>query len=270
MKYLLPPQVWGFLRKIWYRCRWALFRKRTVVHTYGGKLLKVYLSDEASVVWYDHDYPPLPELEFLRRDGFPRGTRIFDIGAHQCVIAMMLAEAVGPSGSVIALEALPHHAKVGLRNVRANGYHNIEVVHAAGAETSGKIAFTFGDHIHRGERDSDGKIWVESYSIDDLTEHFGAPGIVYIDVEGYECRVLKGAAKTLATNPDCFVEVHVGCGLEAFGDGVDSVLNFFPAERYHLFARSLTEERFSPLKFAHGALADTRTNSRFFLLALHR
>jgi FkbM family methyltransferase len=262
--------VWGFLRKIWFRLRWALFRKRTAVHAYGGKLLKVYLSDEASVAWYDHDYPPLPELEFLRRDGFPWGTRIFDIGAHQCVIAMMLAEAVGPSGSVIALEALPHHAKVGLRNVRANGYHNIEVVHGAGAETSGKIAFTFGDHIHRGERDSDGKIWVESYSIDDLTEHFGAPGIVYIDVEGYECRVLKGAAKTLATNPDCFVEVHVGCGLEAFGDGVVSVLNFFRAERYQLLARSLTEERFSPLKFAHGALADTRTNSRFFLLALHR
>ena len=56
---------------------------------------------------------------------------------------------------------------------------------------------------------------MDAYSIDDMTARFGRPDMLYVDIEGYECRVFHGAAKTLATDPDCFVEMHVGCGLEA-------------------------------------------------------
>lgn len=270
LKSLTPPQFWGFLRTARHRWELATFRKRTVTHSYGGKSLQVYLSDPNSVDWYDHDYPPLPEIEILRRSGFAPNTRIFDIGAHQCVMAMMLAEAVGPQGTVLAVEALPHHAEVGARNVRSNGYRNVQVLHAAAAETSGKTAFTIGEHIYRGKEDPDGKLWVDAYSIDDLAARFGRPDILYIDIEGYECRVLHGAAQTLATHPDCFVEMHVGCGLEAFGGSVESVVAFFPHDHYQLFARPQDEEKFFPLNPVQGGLSDARLKNRFFLLAIHR
>ena len=48
--------------------------------------------------------------------------------------------------------------------------------------------------------------------------------VVLVDVEGFECRVLAGAAATLAGEADWAVEVHVGCGLEAAGGSVERVL----------------------------------------------
>jgi hypothetical protein len=39
------------------------------------------------------------------------------------------------------------------------------------------------------------------------------PDILFIDVEGFEVHALKGATHTLQGRPDCFIEVHVGCGL---------------------------------------------------------
>jgi len=44
--------------------------------------------------------------------------------------------------------------------------------------------------------------------------------------------VLSGAARTLQTEPDCCVEVHVDAGLEALGGSVAELVQFFPEERY--------------------------------------
>jgi hypothetical protein len=47
-------------------------------------------------------------------------------------------------------------------------------------------------------------------------------------VEGFEVHALKGATHTLQGRPDCFIEVHVGCGLEKFGGSVQSLLSLLP------------------------------------------
>ena len=59
--------------------------------------------------------------------------------------------------------------------------------------------------------------------------------MLFIDVEGFECEALRGATKTLAHGPDCYVEVHGGIGLEKFGGSVEAVLAYFPEDRYARF-----------------------------------
>ena len=85
--------------------------------------------------------------------------------------------------------------------------------------------------------------------------------MLFIDVEGFECELLRGAQHTLAARPDCFVEVHVKAGLEKFGGSVSEVLSLFPAG--YEFLAAAPDSSFSPLTENSAVLLD-----RFFLVAI--
>ncbi len=58
--------------------------------------------------WYDHDWVDvMNEITLLRKSRLKVGARVFDIGAHQAVVALLLSRTVGPTGEVIAVEADP-------------------------------------------------------------------------------------------------------------------------------------------------------------------
>jgi FkbM family methyltransferase len=215
--------------------------------------------------WYDSDWPELPEISLLKSHGLKPGATVFDIGAHQCVVAMMLAHPVGENGTVLAVEALPRNAELGRRNCELNGYSSVHVVNAAVGERSGRIEFSTDQHVSAGRSSASTTVWVDSHSIDDLSERFGWPDVLFIDIEGYEIRALLGATKTLERNPDCFVEVHVGCGLEEFGGSVESLVRFFPTDRFALYLRAEADKQFDSFQ-----LSDQRTTRRFFLIAVAR
>jgi len=109
-----------------------------------------------------------------------------------------------------------------------------------------------------------GSMQVPSFSIDDLSMKYGTPDVLFIDVEGFECRALSGAADTLKSRPDCFVEVHLGEGLEKFGS-VAELLSFFSRENYRLFVRTEAEEHFAELRDE-----SELPRERFFMVALNR
>src|SRR5271169_990693 len=109
IKAMVPKPLWTQLRMLRLRYTRASYRRRRVRHTYGGYELELELVDPMGAGWYDHDWPELPEITLLKRHRLRRGARVFDIGAHQCVVAMMLAKTVGPDGSVLAVEANPEN-----------------------------------------------------------------------------------------------------------------------------------------------------------------
>src|SRR5947209_4100963 len=84
--------------------------------------------------------------------------RVFDLGAHQGVIARMIAAQVRPGGRVLAVEAEPHNAKVARRNAELNDAENLLVVHAAGAERSGTLSFGEGLNGSVDERAATGTV----------------------------------------------------------------------------------------------------------------
>ena len=173
----------------------------------------------------------------------------------------MLARTVGPDGSVVAVEANPLNCRAGERNISLNGVTNCQVLQAAGAASSGTLTFNVGQNGQVDDGSGEwGRMEVKAVSVDDLTAAHGVPDVLFIDVEGFECELLRGAQRTLAARPDCFVEVHVGAGLEKFGGSVEKVLSFFP-EGYEFYA-AVPEQSFVPLDRGSEVLSD-----RFFLIA---
>jgi FkbM family methyltransferase len=253
-------RIWRLRRRI------ARYVPRIVTHRMGDFTLRIQLADELGEGWYDREAGELPEIAFLRRHRLRPGATVFDLGAHQCVVAIILAKTVGPTGRVIALEANKHNANVGQKNKELNDADNLRIVQAAAADQVGTL--TFNEGLNGNVDDGTGQ-WgrttVPARTIDDLAAEFGRPDVVFVDVEGYEGAVLRGATQTLQTPTDWFVEMHVGCGLEKFGESVQSIIGYFPRDRFDLLMAADTDSQPRPFK-----PDEQLTRGRFYLFAIGR
>lgn len=255
IKQILSLRLWAKLRLLRQYYMLQRYPRRSTRHIYGAVPLTVFLADPLAEGWYDRDWPELPEIALLAQHNLKLGARVFDLGAHQAVVALMLAHRVEPSGMVVAVEANAHNVAIANKNPELNHAENLRIVHAAVADASGSLVFNRGLD---GQVDSGTGEWgrtvVDALTIDDLTR-----------VEGYESKALAGASESLSGRPDCFVEVHVGCGLEQFGGSVETVLSYFPTDDYELLIRPEKDTEFVPLCAGSPILED-----RFFLVALAR
>jgi FkbM family methyltransferase len=190
-----------------YRSRYT---PRTHVGTYGGRELRIRFEDPLAEGWYSEDIPSMPEIDLLRSLGaLQPGSTVFDIGAHQGIVAMMYADAVGSGGCVVAVEAERHNARVAVVNRELNGVRHLVVEHAAISDGDGKIRFCESLNGAVKEHARIGTVEVDAVTIDTLSRRHGVPGVVVLDVEGFEARALRGAVDTLARCRAFVVEVHV-------------------------------------------------------------
>lgn len=265
-KSVLPSGVANRLRVAAYRWTLRRFRPYQARRSWAGYQFDLWISDPTSESWYGHDVPEVPpEMSFLAEHRLRAGATVFDCGAHQCVIAMVLAKFVGAAGKVVAVEASPHNYETALLNIRLNGAANVTAVHSAVSDTLDAIEFNVRSN---GQVDDGtgkwGKVAVPSVTVDELTRRQGAPDVLFVDVEGFEAKVLRGAADTLARfRPDCFVEMHVGCGLEKFGGSVKSIAATLHGLGYRLWMSSPEAGAFIPFSDDSPLVA-----SRFFLIAI--
>jgi len=229
LKYLPAPAI-KQLRAVKSYLAVCLFREYETKHNYAGFDLTLHITDRTGQLWYDHDWEELPEHTLLKTLRLKPGARVFDLGAHQGVVALMVSRIVGESGSVVALEPGQHNFDTAMKNKHSNGADNLALLCAAASNCSGTISFSDGMNGRIGP----GQIR-PSYSVDDLAMKFGAPDVVKIDVEGHESRVLEGAKATLAAKPDWYVEVHSGLGLEASGGSPEEIVKLFQDAGYTLY-----------------------------------
>jgi len=263
---VLPQAVANQIRVAAYRWTLRRFRPYQVRRSWAGYQFDLWISDPTSESWYDHDSPEVPsEMSFLSKHRLRPGATVFDCGAHQCVIAMVMAKLVGAAGKVIAVEASPHNYQTGVRNCRVNAASNVTVVHAAVSDNLNPVEFN-----RRGNGQVDdgtgawGKIAVPSVSVDELARQYGAPDVLFVDVEGFESKVLRGAIETLSRyRPDCFFEMHVGCGLEKFGGSVKSTTATLEELGYDLWMCSPELGKFVPF-----SEQSPLVEARFFLIAI--
>lgn len=262
-----PGAVRRFLQKRKLARQVAAYPRRVVAHRYGDATLKVELADGLAEGWYDHDWEPLPELAVLGRGRLRPGVRVFDVGAHQGVVGLMLGHRVGSAGRVVIVEPNPHNFAMCRRNVELNAMPWVVPHQAAISDREGTIRFNRGLNGAAAEvSDYGGVIEVPAVTLDALTAAYGAPDVVFVDVEGFECRALAAAAATFAARPDWFVEVHVGCGLEAAGGSVAEVLRHFPESEFERFVHAEGDKDVIPL----AAAPPEKLATRFFLTALGR
>src|ERR1700736_2562395 len=221
------PRTLSYRLANWHRTRQVTsFPRREIRRTYGGHELRVVIADATADGWYDFEWGNdfLPELAYLRQGRLGPGARVFDIGAHQAVVAHVLTRLVGAEGEVIAVEADPWNAKRAKENVDLNRTTGLTVLHAAvsdGRFKDHRSGLYFGDRAFNWSLER-----VPEITIDEISDRYGFPDVVYMDIDGFELLGLRGASKTLQRPVAWFVEVHVGEGLEDEGATWQEVLGF--------------------------------------------
>jgi FkbM family methyltransferase len=209
-------------------------------------------------LWYDKDWERPSELEALAHHGLEAGALVFDLGAHQNVIAMMLAKEVSESGKVIAVEGAKHNADVGAANAVLNGFRNLTTIHAVVGAKEEDVNFT---QSFNGEVTTNAGGAVSSITIDSLAREFGNPAVVFMDIEGYELFALDGGHETLRRGTTWFIEVHGDETLAKYGGCNRNVVERF-ASGYKLQFRLTDEGVFLSL-----ADIGLTPKTRFWLLA---
>lgn len=238
LRQVLPDREIAKLKVIWADYSFKRFKPKVVRHRYGAYDFQIEIVDFDGQAWYDMDLPDLAsEIDLFKTGKLRPGAKVINAGANQCIQAMMLAKEVEANGFCWAIEPNHHNVKAGRRNAQLNGIRNMEVIEAAVSSTPGTVLF---NNSMNGRVSQDGNEpgahSVRAVTIDGVAAEKGTPQLLYIDVEGFECEVLKGAQETLhSCRPDCYVEIHLQMGLERFGGSVEQVLSFFPPDQYELF-----------------------------------
>jgi FkbM family methyltransferase len=257
IRQLVPRPVWARARGIRLKREVRRYPSRVVSHRYGRSDLRVVVADELAAGWYDHDWPVPPELSLLEHRSLRPGARVFDLGAHQAVVALMLERAVQPGGAEVAVELNEHNARMAVENVRLNAPAAVTVVHAAVMDQPGRANADWDLNATVNQRSRGAT--VQAVTIDGLADAYGPPDLVYVDVEGFECHALRGAVETLASRPDWFIEVHAHGLLQAAGGSAEELLDLL--RDYRLFVLREGDNAFGPPP-------PELPNERLFLAAL--
>ncbi len=235
-KKYLPAPVIDMLRAARYRYDTWAFPRHTVSRRYGPHILHMNIHDRVAKEWYDRDWDLPPEFDILPLYGLRSGARVFDLGAHQCLIAILMSKEVGPAGQVIAVEANGHNVGVARCNLDENAADNVTLVHALISNVNGTghavNSFNASGSANGGLI---GKSTVPSLSVDELTRRHGVPDVVYMDIEGFEIQGLEGATDTIAQHATWFIELHGDDILSRYGARNSDVLHYFDPAVYTAF-----------------------------------
>jgi len=153
-----------------------------------------------------------------------RGDTVFDIGGHHGLMAVVGAQATGPTGKVITFEPNPNSRERIRQHVALNELHNVAVENVAVSNCNGEATFycQSGDvswnstlveefaNAEGGEHRSINSITVKTETLDDYVERTGyKPDVIKIDTEGSEFLALMGGKKTVAEHkPALIVEFN--------------------------------------------------------------
>jgi FkbM family methyltransferase len=227
LKSVVPPSLWQAIRRHYIGGVGKKFVAYTVTKDFHTFPITFTITDPLSESWYGQGNEVIHEIKFLEASKLKTGATIFDIGAHQGIIAIVMAKLVGVSGKVLAVEANPYHAKCAESNKLQNDVPQLTVINKAVAAEPGELSFSAD---WDGQSLDSGGVRVTAEPIDALAKQYGIPDVLFIDVEGFECEALKGATEVLKHRPDFYIEVHVGIGLEGAGGSVEKLLALIPKD----------------------------------------
>lgn len=139
-----------------------------------------------------------PELLYTLRQEVVEGMVCLDLGANIGYVTLLMAEKVGPSGKIYAIEPDPANIELLSMNVKINDYDDrIEVLNMAVSNEQGEMDFYVGKSSNLGSmsktKNSKGTpIKVKVDTLTNFCDAYGTPELIKMDIEGHEVEVLEG------------------------------------------------------------------------------
>jgi FkbM family methyltransferase len=156
-----------------------------------------------------------------------RGTTVVDVGANVGYYTLLLADAVGPQGRVVAFEPNPRIAEMLRMTVAINGYFSTVSVRSEAVSVRCGPGSTFAIPKHEpknagvvrtvADRNSYSAQFGENVQFIEVPEitldslALANVGIVKIDAEGAEESVWEGMQETIDNNPDICIVLEFNC-----------------------------------------------------------
>ena len=157
-----------------------------------------------------------------------QGTTAIDVGANVGYYTLLLADAVGSEGKIIAFEPNPRIAEMLSMSIPINGYKSRVSVRpeAVSAQCGGRLVFAIPKHDPKNARlvtsDADREamstrlrekvrfIEVPEISLDSLA--LTNVSVVKIDAEGEEANIWEGMQETIDNNPQICIIMEINRG----------------------------------------------------------
>jgi FkbM family methyltransferase len=223
-------------QRAWKRYVWSTVLRHVrpeIEVTVGDRRIRVDLRDQVigSLLYVQGDY----EAELLRLiDTMDlRGSVCVDIGANIGLHSLAMSCAVGRTGKVFAFEPEAHNFHLLQHNLQANGASNVIPQQLAAGDAPGSCRLVlnprnYGDHRVctadvAGRRFQEVPLTTVDVCLQDVPD--GAVGLVKIDVQGYECQVLRGMRGTMERNPEMMLILEIFPeGLQATGKSATQLM----------------------------------------------
>lgn len=152
------------------------------------------------------------------------GMFCLDIGANHGYYTLMMADAVGESGRVLAVEPNPKLVDMMELSVEVNGFQkNTTILQKAAYDRDLQTVKLLipknrwlDATLGRKATDRDDVVEVETVTIDEVTKGWPCVNLVKIDAEGAEGQIWRGMVKSLARNHDITLIMEINCA--RYGD----------------------------------------------------
>jgi FkbM family methyltransferase len=163
------------------------------------------------------------------------GDHVFDIGAHIGTFAIPMAQRVGTTGMVVAVEAQSDNFALLIGNIAANGLDNRiraikKVVSRGNSHYVQMIDDSNSGATHFMQSD-DGD---QSCTLDEIASQTFQPDVIKLDVEGLEATVLLASDMVRAYRPVLYTEVSVP-HMKRYGINIAEFDLFLRGLGYRLF-----------------------------------
>lgn len=225
------------------------FKPYEIEKNANGKKLRFWIGDSEGESWYGGDKSDVVdhEMEFLLSNIVSPDDVVFECGAHHGWTTILIASHLA-RGRLIAFEPNRGNFRILQKNIELNSLANVTAVWAAIAAETGKARiyeksngsvvpplFSRAIVSKRMLNVIYGVAEVPTVSLDEYARANAlTPTLLKIDVEGFECRVLEGAAGILAQRPKLVIEIHAK-QLPLYGDSVDRVLSLAGLQNYRVW-----------------------------------
>lgn len=212
-----------------------------------------------------------PEVTSLLRRLLAPGMTFVDLGAHVGYHTLVGAHAVGPDGTVVALEPEPRNFALLQANLARAGATNVRTLRIAAWDRSGHLKLTLsgdnsGDHRVAPVPGAHRRIRIRGVALDDLLPSNATVDVVKSDLQGADHVAIHGMERRIAHSSPVVVAEFWPEGIVSRGDDPLDVLAYY---RGLGFALTMVEDpRITPGSTLQEILAAARAAEGAFCTLL--